>query len=81
MDILHLDWKLTGQKVLCPQVSISAQFVDSQTQKTSLSDLRESAGKQILFPDIVASLQPDERQELMEMIVDKLVQIYQRRIK
>jgi hypothetical protein len=80
MDILDLSWRTTGQNVSCPQVLISLRMVDSQTQQTTLADLRESQGKQVLFPNIVAQLTVAERQELMQAIVDALVGIYQRRI-
>lgn len=79
MDILDLKWETTGQNVLCPQIKISARFVDSATQKTTISDYRESKGKQVLFPNIVASLTSEERQILISDIVNSLLTIYKAR--
>lgn len=79
MDILDLEWRTTGANVLCPQVLISCRLVDSQTQQTVLADLRESQAKQVLFPNVVASLTPAERVQLMDGIVHILLRIYQQR--
>lgn len=80
MDLINLDWKLTGSNVSCPQVRISARFADSNNHAIIKSDLRESEGKSILFPNIIASLTGAEKQELMEDIVASLLKIYRNRI-
>lgn len=80
MDIPELKWRLTGTNVSCPQVLISAKFVNSNDHSQLIEDMRESEGKQILFPNIVASLTAEERDDLMEAIVMKLLDIRRRRI-
>lgn len=80
MDILDLDWKLTGSNVSCPQIRISVKFVDSNNQSIIKSDLRESKGKSVLFPNIISQLTTDERQELIEDIVKSLLNIYRKQI-
>lgn len=80
MDLLDYSWRATGLSVLCPQVLISFRLVDSQTQKTTLDDCRESAGKQVLFPNIVSVLTPAEKAVVMEAIVQSLIGIKQKRL-
>ena len=79
MDILDLNWQTTGANRQVPQIRISARFVDSQTQQTTIGDYRQSVGKSILFPDVVSSLTAGERQDLMQAIVDALIVIYRKR--
>jgi len=80
MDLLDYSWRTTGLSVACPQVLISFRLVDSQTQTITLDDARESAGRQVLFPNVVGTLTADERRELMEAIVSALLNIRQRRL-
>lgn len=80
MDVMECSWRLTGNSVNCPQILISAKLVDSATQTQVISDLRESQGKQVLFPNVVQNLTADEKQELMEQIVQTLIRIYMRRV-
>lgn len=76
MDIMDLSWRATGSSVLCPQILISARLCDSQTQTTNYEDLRESEGRQVYFPDVMASLTQAERQRVMGAIVETLLSIY-----
>ena len=80
MDISELKWRTTGTNVLCPQILISAKFVNPLNHSVVLDDRTEASGKQVLFPNIVASLTPAEREYLVEEIAMALVRIYMRRI-
>ena len=79
MDVMDLSWRPTGLNVLVPQVLISCRLMDSQTQQTVIEDLRESQSRQVLFPNIVASLTGAERSQLMQAIVNELLAIYRQR--
>jgi hypothetical protein len=80
MDIYELKWRTTGINVSCPQILISAKFVNSNNQSQVLDDRTEASGKQVLFPNIVASLTAAERDYLVEKIAWTLTEIYMRRI-
>lgn len=80
MDISELKWRTTGINVLCPQILISAKFVSSRNHSIVFGDQTEAAGRQVLFPNIVAALTPAERAELVEDIAMSLVRLYMRRI-
>jgi hypothetical protein len=49
---------------------------DSYNQSITIDDRLETSGKQVLFPNIVASLTVDERKALMGVIVMKLIELY-----
>lgn len=80
MDIINLSWRTTGVNVQCPQILLSAKFVSSMNHSTVLDDRTEASGKQVLFPNIVQSLNAGERDYLIDEIAGALVRIYQRRL-
>lgn len=72
---MNYSWRLTGNNVLCPQVLISFKLVDSNNQSILVEDNTEENGKEVKFPNIVAQLTANEKRDLMEAIIQKLIQI------
>jgi hypothetical protein len=79
MDILDYTLKATGATALCPVLSISFRVVDSLTQTTTITDNMEISGKHILFPQVIAAMTPEEKQELITMLGEFFIEAARRR--
>lgn len=77
MDLLDFRWRPTGTNVQMPQIEIQARLVRSGNQSEEIEDI--TGVRRILFPNILQNLSAAERDELVDEVAMKLIDIYRAR--